>query len=173
VSDPRADGGAAAPALVRSAREDDLPAVVALMAAGALTGGREDPADLDRYRAALADAQRAPSDVLVAERDGEVVGVTQLIVFRHLQLRGGLCAELESVHVREDVRGRGIGAALVAAAVERARALGCHRVQLTSNLARTDAHRFWERMGFARSHVGYKLPLTAGAPTGPGRPRTS
>ena len=90
---------------------------------------------------------------------GEVVGVCQLIVFRHLQARGGLCAEVESVHVHPDHRGAGIGAALLHEAMERARALGCYRVQLTSNTARPDAHRFYERLGFVPSHVGFKLLL--------------
>ena len=52
-----------------------------------------------------------------------------------------------------------MGAALVEAAIARARALGCYRVQLTSNAARPDAHRFYERLGFVPSHVGFKLPL--------------
>jgi GNAT superfamily N-acetyltransferase len=90
---------------------------------------------------------------------GEVVGLCQLIVFRHLQSRGGRCAEIESVHVHPDHRGAGIGGALVRRAIERARELGCYRVQLTSNSARTDAHRFYERLGFVPSHVGYKLLL--------------
>lgn len=145
--------------VVRSARVDDLEAIVACMAAGALVEGREDASDLAPYRTALDEAQLVPSDVLVAEADGEVVGVAQFIVFRHLQYRGRLCAELESVHVRPDHRGRGIGTLLVTAAVERARSIDCHRIQLTSNVARTSAHRFWERMGFVPSHVGYKLPL--------------
>lgn len=134
-------------------------AIVACLAAGALVSNKEDPADLRPYRSALAEAKRAPSDVLVAEVHHVVVGVAQFIVFRHIQYHGALCAELESVHVRADQRGHGVGKVLVNAAIERARALGCHRIQLTSNLARTDAHRFWERMGFVPSHVGYKLPL--------------
>lgn len=165
--DPRhltSDGDAAPrgrePAVaVRSAREEDLPAIVACLAAGALASGKEDATDLGPYRAALAEAGRAPSDVLVAEARGEVVGVAQFIVFRHIQYRGARCAELESVHVRPDQRGHGVGTVLVNAAIERARELGCNRVQLTSNLARIDAHRFWEKMGFVPSHVGYKLPL--------------
>jgi GNAT superfamily N-acetyltransferase len=93
----------------------------------------------------------------VAERRGEVVGVCQLLVFRHLQAKGGLCAELESVHVHPDHRGTGIGGSLVGAAVDRARALGCYRIQLTSNRQRDDAHRFYESLGFAPTHVGYKM----------------
>ena len=53
----------------------------------------------------------------------------------------------------------GSGAMLVADAVDRARSRGCYRVQLTSNLARSDAHRFYERLGFVPSHVGFKLRL--------------
>ena len=62
-------------------------------------------------------------------------GSASSIVFRHLQARGGLCAELESVHVHPDHRGAGVGGALVREAIARARALGCYRVQLTSNAA--------------------------------------
>lgn len=148
------------PVLIRSARPSDLQAIVECIVGGALVAGNDDPTDLEPYRGALAEAQVPPSDVLVAEVDGAVVGTCQLIVFRHLQMRGARCAELESVHVRRELRGHGIGTQLASAAIERARALGCHRVQLTSNLARTDAHRFWERMGFVRSHAGFKLPLT-------------
>ena len=100
----------------------------------------EDPADLGPY-AALREIEERGGAVLVAEVDGEVVGVCQLIVFRHLQARGGRCAEIESVHVHPDHRGAGVGGALLAEAVARARALGCYRVQLTSNVARPDAHR--------------------------------
>ncbi|WSF35304.1 GNAT family N-acetyltransferase [Streptomyces sp. NBC_01351] len=44
-------------------------------------------------------------------------------------------------------------------AVERARERGCGLVQLTSSKRRTAAHRFYERLGFARSHEGFKLSL--------------
>ncbi len=145
--------------LVRSARPADVASIAACLAGGQLVPGAEDPADLAPYSAALAEAQRAPSDVLVAEVDGRVVGVCQLVVFRHLSHRGGLCAELESVHVLADQRGRGIGAALAAAAEARARSLGCYRLQLTSNRVRLDAHRFWRRQGYEESHVGFKKPL--------------
>ena len=84
----------------------------------------------------------------------------QLLVFRHLQHRGGLCAELESVHVREDHRSRGIGAALVSAAEDLARERGCYRVQLTSNNARHDAHRFYETHGYTATHQGFKKLLS-------------
>jgi len=143
---------------VRAATESDLARLVELLEHGSLIEGKEDPTDLALYRAALAEIERGPGGVLVAETGGKVVGVCQLIVFRHLQSRGGLCAEIESVHVHPDHRGRGIGGVLMSAAVVRARELGCYRVQLTSNKARPDAHRFYEGLGFDASHQGFKLP---------------
>jgi GNAT superfamily N-acetyltransferase len=148
--------------LIRPAAEADLGRIVELLVHGTVPGGppsTEDPTTLGPYRAALRDIAAGGSTVLVAEVHGEVVGTCQLIVLRHLQAHGGRCAEIESVHVHPDHRGAGVGAALVGEAVARARAVGCYRVQLTSNAARPDAHRFYERLGFSPSHVGFKMLL--------------
>ena len=144
---------------VRPATDADLEPVLVLLMHGSLVEVKEDPLDLAPYREALADIGRCPGGVLVAEVGELVVGVCQLIVFRHLQSRGGLCAEIESVHVHPEHRGSGIGSALLRHAIDRARGLGCYRVQLTSNVVRGDAHRFYERLGFTPSHLGFKLPL--------------
>lgn len=145
---------------VRWGTVEDVPRMVELLVHGSLAEGKEDPSDLGPYRAALGEIEAAPGGMLVAGLGGEVVGVCQLIVFCHLQDRGGRCAQIESVHVHPDRRGYGIGRALMREAIDRARALGCYRVQLTSNTARTDAHRFYEALGFVRSHHGFKLALT-------------
>jgi GNAT superfamily N-acetyltransferase len=159
----------ARPVTVRSATPDDAAVLVGLLAAGALGPTDDDGHDLGPHRAALADIAATPgTDVLVVERAGEVVAVCQLITFRHLQHGGGRCAELESMHVRSDLRGTGIGGVLLEEAVARARAAGCYRIQLTSNTVRTDAHRFYEGHGFVASHVGFKRlldPPTGAAPT--------
>ena len=150
---------------VRSARTGDVGRLVELLDHGALDDRKEDPTDLDAYLVALTDIQQAGTgDVLVAEMGGEVVGMCQLVVFRHLQRHGALCAELESMHVHPDFRSRGIGGQLLAAAAEAARQAGCYRIQLTSNIRRTDAHRFYERNGFEASHVGFKRPIEAARP---------
>ncbi len=145
---------------VRGARAEDIPRLVELLDHGALVEGKEDASAVGAYAAALAEIDATPGcRVLVAELDGTVVGVCQLIVFRHLQHRGGRCAEIESMHVHPDHRGTGIGARLLAAAVASARASGCYRVQLTSDRLRSDAHRFYGREGFEPSHVGFKQVL--------------
>ncbi len=155
---PAASGGL----VVRAAAEADLGRIVELLQLGPVPGGppsTEDPDDLGPYRAALHEITQGNGAVLVAELDGVVVGVCQLIVFRHLQARGGLCGEIESVHVHPHHRRAGIGAVLLSRAIAKARDQGCYRVQLTSNAGRPDAHRFYEGLGMVPSHVGFKLAL--------------
>jgi GNAT superfamily N-acetyltransferase len=147
--------------LIRRATDADLTGIVELLIEGSVPGETSpEGGDIALYRSALHEIEDGTGAVLVAQLGDEVVGVCQLIVFRHLHRRGGLCAEIESVHVQPDHRGVGIGSTLMADAIDRARALGCYRVQLTSNRAREDAHRFYERLGFVPTHVGYKLFLS-------------
>jgi GNAT superfamily N-acetyltransferase len=151
------------PIEIRSATVADTETLVGLLVAGALTVAETAPgpgADLGPYRAAVDEiASSSGGDILVAVDRGRVVGMCQLILFRHLQAHGGLCAEIESMHVSVEHRSRGIGSLLLEAAVQRAVAAGCYRVQLTSNTRRTEAQRFYQRHGFVPSHVGYKRLL--------------
>jgi GNAT superfamily N-acetyltransferase len=145
---------------IRGARDADVPALVDLLVGGALVAGKEEPGNPRPYEDALAEIRSSPGcEVLVAELGGSVVGMCQLIVFRHFQVLGGRCAEIESVHVHPARRGRGIGGALLEAAVSRASTAGCYRAQLTSNRERGAAHRFYERHGFAATHEGFKRVL--------------
>ncbi len=145
---------------LRDALPSDVDDLVALLMSGQL-GDQGDPeGQREPYLDALREIDgRDDSYLLVAELGGDVVGMLQLFTFRHLQHRGGRCAEIESMHVSERVRGRGIGSRLMTHAVGRARELGCYRIQLTSNEARTDAHRFYEAHDFVATHRGYKRYL--------------
>ena len=145
--------------VIRSATQTDVARLIELLEGGALVAGREDLGDFESYRSALAEIVAGPGTVLVAERNGVVVAMCQLVIFRHFQARGSRCAEVESVHVHPDVRGQGIGHALMEAVIEQARQLGCARLQLTSNVARPRAHSFYESLGFSPSHIGFKLAL--------------
>jgi GNAT superfamily N-acetyltransferase len=119
----------------------------------------EDPDDVGAYWAAVERTRVMGGDVLVAEIDHEVVGLCQVMVLAHFQHTGGWCCEVETVHVRADVRNRGVGTALLEAAEALARERGCYRIQLTSNITRPDAHRFYERQGYTPSHQGFKKYL--------------
>ncbi len=142
---------------VRAALRADVPAIVALYADDRLGAARETPGDLDRYYAAFAAIDRTSGgELLVGEADGRVIATLQLTIIQQLSSRGSKVAQIEAVRVATELRGRGLGAELVRVAVERARAAGCVRVQLTSHKERADAHRFYERLGFRRSHEGFK-----------------
>jgi len=144
--------------VVRPISRVDVPAAARLVRDGSLTPQAESVDDVDAYWAAVEETRRRLGDVLVAD-DGEVVGIVQVMVFPHFQHAGRWCCELESLHVRADRRSQGIGARLVEAAEELARARGCYRVQLTSRNVREDAHRFYRRIGFEQTSQGFKKPL--------------
>lgn len=145
--------------VIRPIERDDVPAASLVVQGGSLTPEAEDESEVQRYWDAVEETRRRRGDVLVAAVNDEVVGLTQVMVFPHFQHTGGWCAELESVHVRSDVRGQGIGAKLLAAAEELARREGCYRVQLTSRNVRRDAHRFYEAQGYTSTSQGFKKLL--------------
>jgi GNAT superfamily N-acetyltransferase len=151
--------GVTDPVTVRRARREDVPAIVALLAADPLGEHREAPGD-PAYVAAFAEVDKDPHQLLVvAEAGGEVVGTLQLTVIPGLSRRGMRRAQLEAVRVREDQRGNGVGGELLGWAIDEARRRGCGLVQLTTDVTRTDAHRFYRQLGFQPSHIGMKLPL--------------
>jgi GNAT superfamily N-acetyltransferase len=145
---------------VRRAVRADVPALVELIAADQI-GATRDGGDLEPYERAFARIDADPAQLLVAVTDnaGTVVGTLQLTFIPGLARRGGLRAQIEAVRVREDLRGRGLGHALFAWAIDEARERGCALVQLTSDKRREEAHRFYGRLGFAATHEGFKLRL--------------
>ncbi|MEO3767625.1 GNAT family N-acetyltransferase [Streptomyces sp. B8F3] len=145
---------------IRRATAADVPAIVAMLADDPLGATRETPDDPAPYDDAFARLAADPGQYLaVAERDGRVVGTVQLTVIPGLSRRGATRALIEAVRVHREERGGGLGTQLIEWAVEEARGRGCAVVQLTSDATRTDAHRFYERLGFAASHVGFKRML--------------
>lgn len=148
--------------LFRAATDDDLLAIVRLYADDVLSVGREltdTPLDAS-YGRAFAAIARDPNQLLAVAQDGdELVGTLQLTFIPGLMFRGAWRGQIESVRVASDRRGQGLGAALIGWAVERCRDRGCRMVQLMSTDSRTDAHRFYARLGFAPTHTGFKLVL--------------
>jgi GNAT superfamily N-acetyltransferase len=145
--------------VIRPIEHRDVSAASLVIQGGSLTPEAEDEHRIEDYWRAIEETRRRRGDVLVADQDGEVVGVCQVMVFPHLQHTGGWCCELESVHVRDDLRGQGVGRRLLAAAEDIARREGCYRVQLTSRNVRLDAHRFYLANGFELTSQGFKKSL--------------
>ena len=147
---------------IRPARTEDLEGIVRLHAEDAL-GGHGDawgPEDEAVYEAAFAAIAASPENELyVAQSAGRVVGTFQLTFIPSLTGRGTLRVKIGSVKVAAEHRSQGIGAQMMAFAETIALSRGARRLELTSNVAREDAHRFYARLGFARSHAGFTKKL--------------
>ncbi|MEV0468517.1 GNAT family N-acetyltransferase [Streptomyces prunicolor] len=145
---------------IRAAVTEDIPAIVGMLADDPLGSQRESPDDLTPYLAALDRLTADPNQhLVVAVREGRVVGTLQLTVVPGLSRKGATRSIIEAVRIHADERGSGLGTQLIEWAIAESRRQGCQLVQLTSDATRTDAHRFYERLGFTASHVGFKLPL--------------
>ncbi|MGW2234569.1 N-acetyltransferase family protein [Streptomyces sp. NPDC001759] len=145
---------------IRPATAGDVPEIVAMLADDPLGAQRESPDDLTPYLAALERLTSDPNQhLVVAVREHRVVGTLQLTIIPGLSRRGATRSIIEAVRVHADERGSGLGTQLIEWAIDASRREGCQLVQLTSDNTRTDAHRFYERLGFTASHVGFKLPL--------------
>lgn len=161
-----------APVAIRPAKRGDLPQILRLFARDELLheGSEAGLAVTDARRAAFDAIDADPNNqVYVADLGGRVVGTFQLTLIRQLSYGGCLVAQLESVFVDPEQRSRGVGTAMMQFARAEAERRGALRLQLTSNLKRERAHRFYERLGFRPTHKGMKLWLGAGR-TEPRRP---
>ncbi|NNG39687.1 GNAT family N-acetyltransferase [Flexivirga sp. ID2601S] len=146
---------------VAEATREQVPAIVELLTDDPIGSTRES-SDLAAYENAFAAVDADPAHellVLLDEHDA-VVGTLQLSFLPGLARGGALRAHIEAVRVARSLRGRGAGRAFFGYAMGRARDRGAALVELTSDLRRPDAIRFYESLGFTHSHAGMKLPLT-------------
>jgi GNAT superfamily N-acetyltransferase len=146
----------------RSALLADVPAIVALLADDELGSQREnigmplDPRYVDAFQAIEADANQRL--VVVADGD-EIIGTLQLSFIPGIARMGSWRGQIEAVRIAAHRRDSGLGQKMFEWAISECRSRGCNLVQLTTDKSRTDAHRFYEKLGFKASHEGYKLAL--------------
>jgi GNAT superfamily N-acetyltransferase len=148
--------------IFRTANLDDLALIVKLLADDFLGQQREDLSEPlnENYLKAFREIEADPNnELIVAELDGKVIGTLQLVVTPSLSYRGSKRSIVESVRVDSSLRGKGIGREMMLWAIERAKQRGCISMHLTSHNDRTDAHRFYESLGFSKSHTGMKKAL--------------
>ena len=151
---------AASEVTVRPARRDDVAAIIAMLADDHLGRARErleDPLPSVYYDAFARLSSDPNIQLVVAEEGGNVVGCLQLCILPGLSSQGASRGLIEDVRVTSDRRSRGLGEQLVQWALSEAKARGCKLVELLTHHTRVDAQRFYERLGFARSHVGMTI----------------
>lgn len=146
--------------VMRKAVGDDVPALVAMLMDDDLGASRENAENLGPYLAAFERIQASPeTQLMVAEVDGRLVGTLTLTILFGLSRQGAARANVEAVRVVSEYRNRGIGQQMMEWAIAEAKRQGCRRVQLTSDVRRIAAHRFYERLGFEASHTGFSMTL--------------
>jgi GNAT superfamily N-acetyltransferase len=147
---------------IRRATETDLPRIVELLSQLSLDDDRDSPVEPlpESYRAAFRRIEADPrQQLLVAEAEGRVVATGTLGIVPNLSYRGRPWAFVEGLVVDSSTRKKGYGEALMRYAIEEARRAGCYKVSLTSNKRRKEAHRFYQKMGFAATHEGFRVLL--------------
>lgn len=146
----------------RDAVRADLPAIVAMLADDPLGATRESGNDpfAPHYVTAFEAIERDHNQRLVVGEDAQGVNaVCQITLVPGLSRNGATRALLESIRVASRCRGQGVGERLLCHALDVARASGAYIAQLTSDRSRGDAHRFYQKLGFEPSHVGFKMQL--------------
>ena len=151
----------------RPATDDDLEAIVMLLADDEIGQTREDASlPLNQaYRDAFAAIRDDPNQIQLiavtgADDDGTIIGTLQLSFIPGLARTAAWRGQIEGVRIAKSHRSAGLGQQMFEWAIAECRARGCALVQLTTDKGRPDAHRFYDRLGFEASHEGYKLKLS-------------
>jgi GNAT superfamily N-acetyltransferase len=143
---------------IRDAADGDLPGILRVLAESGIDGGRS--FTLEEARVHLARIRSWPGfRLLVAFADGEIAGTYTLVIMDKLGKRGTPAGVVEDVAVAPECQGQGIGRAMMAHALEECRKAGCYKLALSSNAKRTDAHRFYESLGFERHGYSFAVFL--------------
>ena len=146
----------------RRATGADVGAIVTMLADDELGLSRESatPVVAKCYRDAFDEIEADPNQFLcVVEDEKQIVGTLQLTFIPGLSRNGTKRGQIEAVRIASDRRGENLGEAMFAWAINECRSRGCSLVQLTTDKTRSDAHRFYDRLGFEPTHIGYKLNL--------------
>ncbi len=149
------------PIAIRDAQISDLPALLALYQSSGLDAPQpSQAAGLAQIEKAWQQVQAMPlARVRVAETDAQLVGTLTLFILPMLSHQGTPSAVVESVGVPADLQGQGVGRALMQDAIDLAAAAGCYKLALSSNLRRTEAHAFYEKLGFEQHGKSFQIEL--------------
>jgi GNAT superfamily N-acetyltransferase len=156
-------GSSSVKGTIRQATLDDIPAIVKLKLDGSISASDPvvgfDPLPKGYYDAFERISSDPNNRVYVVELGGTVIATLQMVYITFLAGAGQEDLQIESVYVAKEKRGQGVGRFMMEWAINEGRKRNCRRVQLTSNVKRTKAHRFYQQLGFELSHVGAKLKL--------------
>jgi len=146
----------------RHATLNDLTTLVELLAADPIGKTREkvqSPPHQNYIKAFEAINNSDNNELIIAERDDQIIGSLQLTFIPYLTHLGSWRCLIEGVRIDERFRGKGYGRQMFLWAIQQAKQKQCSIVQLTSDKQRTDALAFYRSLGFKDTHEGFKLKL--------------
>ncbi|AFL82591.1 sortase-like acyltransferase [Aequorivita sublithincola DSM 14238] len=145
----------------RKATINDISKIVEMIADDELGKTRENfrtPLPNEYYEAFENIDTDKNQELIVIENDNsEIIGTLQLSFLQYMTYQGGIRAQIESVRIRKDQRGIGLGKKMLEWAINRAQERKAYLLQLTSDKKRPKALRFYENLGFITSHEGMKM----------------
>jgi GNAT superfamily N-acetyltransferase len=146
--------------IFRKATEKDVPFIVQLIADDKLGKQRENYQEPlpESYFKAFENINADPNqELMVVEKDDEIIGTLQLSFIQYLTYQGGVRAQIEAVRIHKNYRGKGLGKQLFTWAINRAKQRKAHVLQLSTDKKRPEALAFYKSLGFIASHEGMKL----------------
>lgn len=147
----------------RNAVEQDLDRIVEMLSDDFLGSKREcyqhpiPNSYIEAYKAITSDPN---NELVVAWYANKIIGVQQIIFIPYITHQGRWRATIEGVRISSSIHGKGVGTKLIQWAIQRAKARGCHLIQLMTDKQRDDTLRFYERLGFNSTHEGFKMKLS-------------
>lgn len=144
---------------IRTATEADLPAILDLYAEAGFGGAER--LDLERAKDLLARIASYPDYriFVAAEVGGPPIGTYALLIMDNIAHNGRPLAVVEQVSVTRARHGQGIGKLLMHHAMAEAREKSCYKLQLSSHTRFTEAHAFYDRLGFTRHGYSYYVDI--------------
>lgn len=144
---------------IRFATFNDLEEIIALLR-GDVLGAIRETTDQVLYEAAFHDILADPNaDILLAVKDGVVVGCAQINVLANLSRQATKRAHIEGVRIASSQRASGLGRRFFDLLEEYCRAKGCGLMQLSTDTSRQDTLKFYKSIGFEVTHHGLKKQL--------------
>jgi ribosomal protein S18 acetylase RimI-like enzyme len=143
--------------IIRKATREDVPTILALLMDDDLGKLHEDEG-LEVYENAFQNISRDVNQILaVAVLNAKIVGCLQITFIPGLSRKGMWRAQIEGVRISRALRGHGLGTDMIEWAIAQCKERGCGLMQLLADKSRTEAHRFYEALGFKANHQGFRL----------------
>lgn len=143
---------------IRLATINDVPAILGIYAA-ALDNNKVLPVE-DAKKIFIRQTQYPDYHVFLAETEQGPVGTFALLIMENMAHMGTPSAIVEDVGVLPGLQGKGIGKKMMEYALQYAKAKGCYKLTLSSNLRREQAHQFYESLGFKKHGFSFLMELS-------------